>query len=193
MSWRHRVAALSIASAVTAFLLTLYRSATYPPALGLSLAVAGALFLCSLVLLHQIHAREWPGLAHLGFAISAVGLGLWVVGGTMRELDISGIKPDSVVGRFILEVLRGPQAGWGLFCLGLVPIGAAAITKGLSLPVRLLLPLGSPLLLEAPLKYLLGERAGGLTILAAFGLGWLAVGILVLLENHGPSPRPKRS
>lgn len=154
------VAALNIASAVIALWLTLYRSETYPPLPGPSLATAGALFLIAMVLLYRIHRREWPRLAKFGFAISVAGLGLWMVGGTLREL----------------------QVGWGLFCVGLIPIGVTAITKGLSLPVRVLLPLGSPLLLEAPLKYLLGERTGGLTIFAAFGLGWLVVSVLLFLE-----------
>jgi hypothetical protein len=120
-----------------------------------------------MVLLHQIHSREWSGLARFGFAISAAGLGLWIVGGTTRGLQI----------------------GWGLFCVGLISIGVAAIVTRLSLPPRLLLPLGSLLFLEVPLKYLLGERAGGTTILATFGLGWLAIGLLLLLES-GRAQRP---
>jgi len=124
--------------------------------------MAGALFLSAMVLLHQIHDREWRGLAGFGFAISAGGLSLWIFGGT----------------------IGGLQAGWGLFCAGLIAIGAGAIMNRLSLPARLLLPIGSLLLLEAPLKYLLGERTGGLTILSAFGLGWLAVGILLFRESY---------
>lgn len=123
-----------------------------------------------MILLHQIHPREWPGLALFGFAISTAGLGSWIVADT----------------------IRGLQVGWGLFCVGLIPIGVAAITSRLSLPARLLLPLGSLLFLETPLKYLLGERAGGTTILATFGLGWLAIALLLFLESDR-TWRPKRS
>lgn len=62
----------------------------------------------------------------------------------MSGLGFLGVESDSAVKRFMLEVVRGPQAG-------------------------------------------------GLTILVTFGLGWLAVGILLLLESPDHSPRPKPS
>jgi hypothetical protein len=80
-----------------------------------------------------------------------------------------------------------------LFCVGLVPIGVAATTARLSLPMRLLLPIGGLFALGPPLKHLLGDQAGGMTVLAAFGAGWLATAILLFLESRGHVPRPKRS
>jgi hypothetical protein len=56
----------------------------------------------------------------------------------------------------------------------------------------LLLPLGGLLLLGEPLKYFLGERTGGLTVLVAFGLGWLAIGALLLFENRAVESRAAR-
>jgi hypothetical protein len=178
-----RLAALTAAIAVAALWLALYRSPMYSPALGLLLAIAGAFFFCALVLLYRIHAHEWPGIARLGFAISAIGVGLWIAGGTMNGLGVQGTESRSAMGRFMLEVLRGPQAGWGLLCVGLIPIGVAAFITRLSLPMRLLLPVGSLFVLGPPLKYLLGEQAGGMAVLVAFGVGWLAIGALLLAET----------
>ena len=191
--WWRRVAALTATIAVVMFEIALYRSETYPPALGLSLAIVGTLFLGALALLHQIHAQEWSGLARFGFAISAAGLGVWIVGGAMNALGLLRVDSQSTVTRFMLEVVRGPQAGWGLFCVGLVPIGVAATTARLSLPMRLLLPIGGLFALGPPLKYLLGDQVGGMTVLAAFGAGWLISAILLFLESKGRLPRPKRS
>ncbi len=165
-----RLAALTATIAVIVLEFTLYTSEPYPPRPGPLFAVAGALFICAMVLLHQMHAREWPGLARFGFAISALGLGLWIAGGTLREL----------------------QVGWGLFCAGLMAIGTGSIMKQLPVHARLLLPIGSLLFLEVPMKYLLGERTGGLTIFAAFGLGWLAVSILLFFQADRVT-RPKPS
>lgn len=161
---------MSAAIGVIVLELTLYTSESYPPRTWPWLALAGALFLSAMALLHQSRAHKWPGLARFGFPISALGLVLWIVGDTIREL----------------------QVGWGLFCVGLIPIGVAAITNRLPLSIRLLLPMGSLLLLETPVKYLLGERTGGLTIFTAFGLGWLAVGFLLFLEHGHNAPRPSK-
>jgi hypothetical protein len=59
----------------------------------------------------------------------------------------------------------------------------AAFRSRLSLPMRCLLPLGGLFLLGEPLKYALGERTGGLTVLLAFGAGWLAIGALLLRDG----------
>jgi len=166
-----RLAAAGSVAAVSIFWFALYDSLPiYPPGLGLSLAVAAALFLTVLVLLHQIHKHVWPGIAQFGFIVSAIGLGVWIVGGTLNAL---GQQPAAPIAR--------PQVGWSLFCVGLIPIGFAAVRDGLSLPMRLLLPLGGLFLLGEPSKYLLGERTGGVTVLLAFGLGWLVIGALLLL------------
>jgi hypothetical protein len=163
---------MSIAGAVLAFWLTLYISLpTYPPSLGLPLAFVAILFLITLALLHQTHADLWPRLAQVGFIISAVGLGLWVVGGTLNTF-----------GRQIALIAQ-PQPGWGLLCVGLMTIGLAAIRSRLSLAMRCLLPLGGLFLLGEPLKYVLGAQAGGLTVLFAFGAGWLAIGVLLLRDR----------
>ena len=155
---------------------TLYRSfPAYPPSLGLPLAVVAVFFLSALVLLHRIQRNRWPGLAQFGFVVSAAGLGLWTVGGTMNAL---GLQAPG------LEFLAQPQPGWGLLCAGLIPIGFGAIRRRFSLPMRLLLPLGGLLFVGSPLKYLLGERAGGLTVLVGFGVGWLAIGVLLLSETR---------
>jgi len=99
-------------------------------------------------------------------------------GGTLSAL---GQRPADFIAR--------PQVGWGLFSVGLIPIGVAAITRRLSLPVRLMLPVGGLFLLGEPLKYSLGERTGGVTVLVAFGVGWLAIGALLLFEAE---PRARR-
>jgi len=49
--------------------------------------------------------------------------------------------------------------------------------------MRCLLPLGGLFLLGEPLKYVLGEQTGGLTVLLAFGVGWLAIGALLLRDG----------
>jgi hypothetical protein len=81
-----------------------------------------------------------------------------------------------------VELIAQPQPGWGLFSVGLIPIGLAAIRKRLPLPMQLLLPLGCLFVFGSPLKYVLGERTGGLTVLIGFGVGWLAVCALLLSE-----------
>jgi len=187
-----RLAALTAALAVATLWFALYESPTYPPRLGSSLAFAGAFFLIALVLLYRIHANERPGIARLGLAISAAGLGLWIVGGTMSGLGLREVESQSMMGRFLLEILRGPQAGWGLFCVGMLLIGVAAITARLSLAMRMLLPVGALFVLGLPLKYLIGDQAGGVTIFVAFGAGWLVIAIVLLLESKGAC-RPKRS
>ena len=179
-----RLTAVTTAAAVTALWVTLYRSLpTYPPSLGFPLAIVAMLFLSALVLLRQIHGTMWPGVAQFGFVISAVGLGLWIVGGTLNELGLETTDSESVWGRFALGLIAQSQPGWGLFNVGLIPIGLAAIRRRLSLPMRLLLPLGGLFVLGPPLKYFLGERTGGLAVLVAFGVGWLAIGALLLFET----------
>ena len=59
--------------------------------------------------------------------------------------------------------------------------------------MRLLLPLGSLLLLGEPLKYFLGQRTGGVTVLVAFGVGWLAIGALLLFETASRAGRDQSS
>jgi len=168
---------------VTVFWFTLYRSLPkYPPRLELPLAITAILFLVALVLLYRMRAGMWPGIAQFGFVVSAAGLALWIVGGIVNELDLKVTDQESVWGRLALELIKGPQAGWGLFSVGLMPIGVAAIRGGLPLPLRFLLPLGGLFILGLPLKYFLGDRAGGLTVLAAFGAGWLAIGALFLFK-----------
>ena len=179
-----RLAAVTATAAVTALWFTLYRSLpTYPPSLGFPLAIVAALFLSALVLLRQMHGNVWPGIAQFGFVISAVGLGSWIVGGTLNELGLQTTDPGSVWGRFALSLVAQPQPGWGLFSVGLIPIGLAAIRRRMSLPMRFLLPLGGLFALGPPLKYFLGERTGGLAVLVAFGVGWLAIGSLLLFET----------
>jgi hypothetical protein len=146
------------------------------------------MFLCALTLLHRIHTHHWPAIARFGFVISVVGLGLWIVGGTMNGLGVRGVEPQSAGGRFIFEVLRTPQAGWGLFGVGLIPIGVAGIANQRLRATRFLLPAGSLILLELPIKSVLGERPGGLAILTAFGLGWLAVATLLFVESKRRAP-----
>jgi len=178
-----RLAAVTTA-AVTALWVTLYRDLpTYPPSLGFPLAIVAMLFLSALALLRRMHANMWPGIAQFGFVVSAVGLGLWIVGGTLNELGLQTTDPGSVWGRFARGLIAQPQPGWGLFSVGLIPIGLAAIKRRLSLPMRFLLPLGGLFVLGLPLKYFLGERTGGLTVLVAFGVGWLAIGALLLFET----------
>ena len=163
------LAAVSISAAVSAFWFTLYRSLpTYPPSLGLPLAFVATLFFIALALLHRMHAGLWPWLAQFGFILSAVGLGVWIVGGTLNTFGLP------------IAFIAQPQPGWGLFCVGLMTIGVAAIRGRLSLPIRCLLPLGGLFLLGEPLKYAFGERTGGLMVLLAFGAGWLAIGVLLL-------------
>jgi len=159
---------IAIAAAVSVFWFTLYRSLpVYPPSLGVPLACVATLFLIALALLHRMHAGLWPWLAQFGFIISAVGLGVWIVGGTLNTFGLP------------ITFIAQPQPGWGLFCVGLMTIGMAAIRSRLSLPMRCLLPLGGLFLLGEPLKYVLGEQTGGLTVLLAFGVGWLAIGALL--------------
>ena len=169
-----RAFTVTIAAAVSLLWLTLYRTLpTYPPNLGLPMAVAAMLFLSALALLHRLPRHTWPGIAQFGFIVSAIGLGLWIVGGTLNAL---GQQPVDFIAR--------PQVGWGLFSVGLIPIGLAAIRSRFSLSMRLLLPLGGLLLLGEPLKYSLGERTGGVMVLVAFGVGWLAIGALLLFETE---------
>lgn len=164
-----RAVAAIIVVAVATLWATLYRSLPqYPPRLGLSLAAVATLFLIALTLMRRMHRGEWPGIAQFGFIVSAVGLGLWLVGGTLNTLGL----PSG-------EVIARPQAGWGLFSIGLVPIGIAAVQRRWSLPIRLFLPLGALFLLGEPLKALPGERAGGMTIFVAFGVLWLVVAVLL--------------
>jgi hypothetical protein len=120
-----------------------------------------------------MHTPAWPGIAQFGFIVSAIGLVLWIVGGTLNAL-----------GQRLTDVIARPQIGWGLFCVGLMPIGVGAIRSRLSVWMRLLLPLGGLFLVGEPLKYLLGERTGGLTVLVAFGVGWLVIGLLLVVESH---------
>ena len=183
LSWLRRLAAVTTAAAVTALWFTLYCNLpTYPPGLGLPLAAAAILFLSALALFYQMHGNMWPGIAQFGFIVSAVGLGLWIVGGALNELGLQATDPPSVWGRFALELIARPQPGWGLFSVGLIPIGLAAFSRKLSLSLQLLLPLGGLLVLGPPLKYVLGDRTGGLTVLIAFGVGWLAIAALLLFE-----------
>ena len=163
------LAAVSIAAAVSAFWFTLYRSLpTYPPSLGVPLAFVATLFLIALALLHRMHAGLWPWLAQFGFIISALGLSVLIVGGSLNTLGLP------------VTFIAQPQPGWGLFCVGLMTIGLAAIRSRLSLPMRCLLPLGGVFLLGEPLKYVFGEQTGGLAVLLAFGAGWLTIGALLL-------------
>ena len=177
------LAAATSVAAASVFWFTLYHSLPmYPPSLGLPLTTAAILFLIALALLHWIDRHMWPGIAQFGFIVSAFGLGLWMVGGTLNAL-----------GRHPADIIARPQPGWGLFSVGLIPIGLAAIRSRLSLPMRLLLPLGGLLLLGEPLKYFLGERAGGVTVLVAFGGGWLAIGALLLFETERHARRDQSS
>ena len=94
-----RLAAVTTVAAVTALWVTLYRSLpTYPPSLGLPLAIVAVLFLSALALLHRMHGNMWPGIAQFGFVISAVGLGLWIIGGTLNDLGLRTTDPGSVWG-----------------------------------------------------------------------------------------------
>ena len=135
-----------------------------------------------------MHQSTWPGIAQFGFIVSAAGLGTWIVGGTLNALGLRLTASPSVWRRLALELIAQPQPGWGLFSVGLIPIGLAAIRRKWSLPMQLLLPLGCLFILGHPLKYLLGERTGGLTLLIGFGLGWLTVGALLLSEASGSEP-----
>lgn len=158
--------------AVAAFWLGVYSDAPmYPPRLAWQFAVAAIFFLSALALLHQLHRSVWPGIALFGFAVSAVGLALWMAGGAMNTLGLR-----------VPEPLGQPQPGWGMFCVGLIPVGLGAMMKKLSLPIQLLLPLGCLFLLGPPLKYLSSERTGGMIVLVAFGIGWLVIGGLLLFE-----------
>jgi hypothetical protein len=160
--------------AVATFWFALYSDfPMYPPGLDWPLAVAAIFFLSGLTLLHRLHGSLWPGIAQFGFAVSVVGLVLWFAGGAMNAL---GLRTPGL--------LAQPQPGWGLFCVGLIPIGLGAITRRMSLPTQLLLPLGCLFFLGPPLKYLLSERTGGLIVLVGFGLGWLAIGALLLREGR---------
>jgi hypothetical protein len=77
-----------------------------------------------------------------------------------------------------------------LITLVLLHLGLAAIRSRLSLPMRFLLPIGGLFVLGRPLTYFLGERIGGLTVLVGFGVGWLAIAVLLLAETvRAPSPR----
>ena len=80
------------------------------------------------------------------------------------------------------------RVGWGLLCVGLIPTGLGAIRQKLSLPMQLLLPLGCLFMFGLPLKHLLGERTGGMTVLVGFGMGWLAIGALLLSEAGKSKP-----
>jgi hypothetical protein len=74
---------------VTALWFTLYRNLpTYPPSLGLPLAIVAMLFLGALALLRRMHGNTWPGIAQFGFIVSAVGLGTWIVGGMLNALGL---------------------------------------------------------------------------------------------------------
>lgn len=184
-----RLAAITAAAAVAALWFALYHNLpTYPPSLGLPLAIVAVLFLSALALVHRIHGNMWLGIAQFGFIVSAAGLSWWIVGGTLNALGLQATDPPSVWGRFALELIARPQPGWGLFSVGLIPIGFAAIRSRLSLPMRLLLPLGCLFVLGPLLKNLLGERTGGLTVLIAFGVGWLAIGALLLSEASESEP-----
>lgn len=134
----------------------------------------------------------WPPLAAFGFIVSACGLGLWLVGGALNALGVA-TAPESIWARFALELISQPQPGWGLFCVGLIPIGLAAIRSRMPVPVRLLLPVGALFVLGAPLKYILGDRAGGVTVFVGFGIGWLVIGALLLCETSSARESPQRS
>lgn len=102
MRGARRLAAAGSVAAVSIFWFALYDSLPiYPPGLGLSLAVAAILFLTVLVLLHRMHTHVWPGIGKFGFIVSAIGLGVWIVGGTLNAL---GQQPADSIAR--------PQVGW---------------------------------------------------------------------------------
>jgi hypothetical protein len=130
-----------------------------------------------------MHRERWPGLARFGFIVSVIGLGTWIVGGTLNGIGTTFSDAGSIRTRFATELISQPQPGWGLFSVALIPIGVAAVKSRLPLSMRLLLPLGGLFLLGPPLKYVLDERNGGLTVLAVFGVGWLAIVALLLLEE----------
>ena len=73
----------------------------------------------------------WPGIAQFGFIVSVVGLGSWIVGGTVNVFDLQATDPSSIWGRFALGLIARPQPGWGLFSVGLIPIGLAATARRL--------------------------------------------------------------
>ena len=184
-----RVVAIALTIAVAILWFTLYQAAPlYPPRLEWPLALAAVFFLCGVALLHRLHGHMWPRIAQFGFAVSAIGLALWTVGGAMNTLAVRAPGAQSALGRFALELLAQPQPGWGLFCVGLVPIGFGAIRKKLPLPMQLLLPLGCLFLLGPPLKYLFGENTGGMIVFAGFGVGWLAIGALLLVDADRRTP-----
>lgn len=180
-----RLAAVTTVAAVAAFWFTLYRNLpVYPPRLGWPLALAALLFLGTLALLLRVHGRAWPGIAQFGFVVAAVGLGAWVIGGTLNALGLEVSDTTSVWALTALELITRPQAGWGLFSVGLMPIGLAAIGSRLPLSTRLLLPVGALILLGPPLRYSLGERTGGLIVLVGFSAGWLVIAVLLLFETR---------
>jgi len=169
-----RLTSVALALAVAAFWFALYSDfPIYPPRLEWQLAIAAVFFLSGLTLLHHLHGSMWPGIALFGFAVSAIGLVLWIAGGAMNALDLPAP-----------ELLAQPQPGWGMFSVGLIPIGLGAIRRRLSLPMRLLLPLGCLFFLGPPLKDFSSERTGGLIVLVGFGVGWLVIGALLLLEGR---------
>jgi hypothetical protein len=186
--WHKLGAGTGIAAAFLIWL-ALYRAfPAYPPRLGPLLAIAAILFFVSLAWIRRIHLDAWPGLAQFGFFVSGVGLILLIVGGGAVVVGLrlpARVDPLPVWLRFTVELLNSPQPGWGLFCVGLIPVGAGAIRKGLPLSVQLLAVLGALFLLGPPVKYLLGTRTGGLSILAAFGAVWVVVVGLVFSERTG--------
>ena len=186
-----RLAGASAAFGVATMWISLYRAyPTYPPPLEWSLSFAGGLFLVSLALMHRIHRGQWPGVARAGFVVSQFGSCLWGIGGipVVHHLLLAQATRESRVMEFIIELLKQPQPGWGLLCAGLIPIGYGAIKARLSLPARVLMPLGGLLLLGEPLKYWLGTREGGLSILVAFGAGWLVVAVCLLVDDFRTTP-----
>lgn len=193
--WHSLAAGTGIAAVILGWL-TLYRALpAYPPRLGPLLSIVAILFFVSLALIRRIHLDEWPGLAHFGFFVSGIGLILLIVGCGVVAVELQlpvRVQPRPVWLQFIVELLNSPQPGWGLFCVGLVPIGVGAMRKGLSLSVQLLAALGGLFLLGPPVKYLLGTRTGGLSMLAGFGAVWLVVVGLVFSERRETRP-PNRA
>lgn len=132
-------------------------------------------------LIRRRHRDQWPGLAQFGFGVSAAGLGLWIVGGLLNALGVT-----------VAEFVAHPQVGWGLFSVGLVPIGVTAIRRAWPVAFWLLLPLGVLFISGELMKQRLGERAGGLTVFVMFGVLWLMVAALLSRAGTQEDARTRR-
>lgn len=121
------------------------------------------------------YSRDMAGEGNAGFVQSFVGLVL-LSGGLFADLTL-GLENTTRIVSF----------GFIILTLGLVLLGFATI-KTEPLPMWNFLPLGLGML--TPLNILIGDAPLiRLAISAAFGLGWVVLGALVVLDRREPETK----